>query len=135
MQAFGIPCEKTNDLRRRRAISWQYHVEIVKATPKPKHWLAVRMEDFVLDQDRTLQHISRAVLGHIPLAKVLVTPEAVGRWKLDKFRREFTTLDFLFQAELIALGYKLPGSRRAASCLSPEESIPQPQESAARPHS
>ena len=69
-----------DELRRRarRAISWQYQYELVKATPKPAHWLTVRFEDFVLDQERTLQRLEN-YLG-LPLARILVRSEAVGRY-------------------------------------------------------
>jgi hypothetical protein len=49
---FGVPYDKTADERLRRAISWDYQVEIVRATPKPKRWTTVRFEDFVLDAGR-----------------------------------------------------------------------------------
>ncbi len=47
---FGVAYDKTNDIRLRRAISWKYQVEIVRATPKPKRWLTVKFEDFVTKQ-------------------------------------------------------------------------------------
>ena len=61
-----------------RAISWQYQYEIVKATPKPQNWIVVRFEDFVRQQDATLQRLE-AYLG-FPLARIIVRPEAVGRY-------------------------------------------------------
>ena len=64
-------------MRLRRAFSWQYQYEIVKATPKPQHWIVVRFEDFVLQQEATLQRLE-AYLG-IPLARILVRRETVGR--------------------------------------------------------
>jgi hypothetical protein len=54
---FGISYPPTDDLRLRRAISWKYQYELVKATPKPAHWLEVRFEDFVLKQDETLARL------------------------------------------------------------------------------
>ena len=78
---FGVPCDRTDDLRLRRAMSWIYQAELVKATPKPKHWTLVRLEDFVLDQDKTLQKL-REFLG-FPLVKIPVKPEVVGRYKVD----------------------------------------------------
>jgi hypothetical protein len=65
-------------LRLRRAISWQYQYELVKATPKPQHWIVVRFEDFVLQQEATLQRLE-AYLG-FPLARIIVRPESVGRY-------------------------------------------------------
>lgn len=98
---FGIPHDMTADIRLQRAISWEYQVELVKATPKPKHWLPVRFEDFVLDQDRTLARLEK-FLG-FPLAKIPVRPESVGRWKNDTEKHEF---DF-FQPDLIEHNYEV----------------------------
>lgn len=98
---FGIPYDKTDDLRRRRAISWEYQVELVKVTPKPKHWLTVRFEDFVLDQERTLARLEK-YLG-IPLAQIPVNPSRIGQWKNDTGSHDF---DF-FKADLIEHGYPL----------------------------
>ena len=39
---FGIPYPPTDDERLRRAISWKYQYDLVKATPKPEHWIEVR---------------------------------------------------------------------------------------------
>ena len=96
---FGVPYDHTDNVRLRRAISWKYQVEIVRATPKPKHWLSVRFEDFVLDQDTTLGRIG-AFLG-LEMAKIPVRPEAVGRWRRDEGQHDF---DF-FRNELIEYGY------------------------------
>jgi len=96
---FGIPYEPTDDVRLRRAISWKYQREIVKATPMPEHVMEVRFEDFVLDQEKTLAQIEK-FLG-IPLAKIEVRPESVGRWKTDEENHDF---DFL-KEDMIELGY------------------------------
>ena len=96
---FGIPYDQTDNDRLRRAISWEYQVELVKATPKPKHWLPVRFEDFVLDQDRTLRRIE-AFLG-FPLEKIPVDPTRIGQWKRDTGAHHF---DF-FDADLREHGY------------------------------
>ena len=96
---FGIPYEKTDDLRLRRAISWKYQAELVKATPKPKRWTTVRFEDFVLKQDATLARL-QDYLG-FPLAKIPVDPTRIGQWQSDTGTHDF---DF-FQADLIEHGY------------------------------
>jgi hypothetical protein len=96
---FGVPHEHSDDERLRRAISWKYQREIVKATPPPKHTIDVRFEDFVLKQDETLSHLEQ-FLG-IPLAKIEVRPEAVGRWKSDTGVHDF---DFLHD-DMRELGY------------------------------
>ena len=97
---FGVPYVNTGDLRLNRAMSWKYQREIVKATPPPKYAIEVRFEDFILDQDRTLAKLEE-FLG-IPLAKIEVRPESVGRWKTDAEYREF---EFL-REDLGELGYE-----------------------------
>jgi hypothetical protein len=79
---FGISYPAADDLRLKRAISWKYQYELVRATPKPAHWIEVRLEDFILKQDETLERLG-AFLGR-PLAHIPVKPEVIGRWKLDR---------------------------------------------------
>ncbi len=78
---FGVAYPPTDDLRLRRAISWKYQQDLVKATPRPARWLEVRFEDFVLHQAETLARLEE-FLG-LKLAAIPVNPEAVGRWKQD----------------------------------------------------
>ena len=104
---FGIPYDRTEDDGLRRAISWKYQSEIFKATPRPKHLLEVRFEDFVLDQDRTVRRLDE-FLG-ISLAKIAVRPEAVGRWKRDTGAHCF---DF-FAEEIAERGYDELAGRSA----------------------
>jgi arylsulfatase A-like enzyme len=87
---FGIKYDRTNDERLRRAISWKYQVEIVRATPKPKRWLTVKFEDFILKQDDTLKTLEN-FLG-FPLVKIEARPDSVGRWKTDKGKHDFPFL-------------------------------------------
>jgi hypothetical protein len=96
---FGIPYDKADDERERRAISWKYQVEIVKATPKPKRFTTVRLEDFVLKQEQTLGALE-SFLG-FPLVKIPVKPEVVGRWKADQGVHDF---DF-FRDDLVEFKY------------------------------
>jgi len=101
---FGIPYPATPDDRLRRAISWKYQYDLVKATPKAANWIEIRFEDFVLRQDETL-----ATLGHflgIKLAKIPVRPEAVDRWKKDDGVSYF---DF-FAPAMREYGYEIPKS-------------------------
>lgn len=74
---FDIPYDQTDDMYRQRAISWKYQVDIVAATPPPKHFTTVRFEDFVLNQERTLQRLETFL--EMPLTRTVVRPEAVGR--------------------------------------------------------
>ncbi len=99
---FGIPYSATEDERLRRAISWKYQYDLVQAMPKPKHWLEVRFEDFVMHQDECLARLED-FLG-IPLAKIPVNPEAVNRWKLDEGSNYF---DF-FEPAMLQYGYEIP---------------------------
>ncbi len=97
---FGIDYPDTDDLREMRAISWKYQVELVRSTPKPQRWMTVRLEDFVLQQDATLGRLEE-FLG-LPLVKIAVRPEVVGRWKADHHGRH----DFAFFAQdLVSYGY------------------------------
>jgi hypothetical protein len=79
LRDFGIEYQQTDDVYERRAISWDYQYQLMKATPKPKHVIQVRFEDFVLKQEETLKRLE-AYLG-IPLGRIIVRPEAVERWK------------------------------------------------------
>ncbi len=84
---FGIAYDRTDDVRLRRAISWRYQWEIMRATPPPAHRIEVRFEDFVLDQEATLSRIE-ASLG-FGLARIPVRSDSVGRWKADTGRHDF----------------------------------------------
>jgi hypothetical protein len=102
MDRFGIPHPPTAEIRQRRAISWKYQYDLVKATPKPEHWLEVRFEDFVLYQDETLARLEDFL--EIKLAKIPVRAEAIDRWKEDDGLNYF---DFLAPA-MQAYGYEIP---------------------------
>lgn len=97
---FGIDYEPTDDVRQRRAISWKYQVEIIKATPAPNRTCQIRFEDFVLKQDQTLNTMSE-YLG-FPLEKIEVRPESVGRYKTAEGEYDFD----VFQEDLKRLSYK-----------------------------
>jgi hypothetical protein len=99
---WGIPYTPTEDERLRRAISWKYQYDLVKATPKPAHWIEVRFEDFVLRQEETLARLE-AFLG-FPLARIPVRPETVDRWKQAEGASYY---DFLAPA-MIEYGYEIP---------------------------
>ena len=88
LRDFGIEYPETGDERERRAISWKYQHEIVKATPRPRHFLAVRFEDFILRQEETVEKL-QDFLG-IPLARIIVRRDPVGRWKKDEGRHDFS---------------------------------------------
>ena len=100
LTGWGIQYPSTEDERLRRAISWRYQYDLVKATPRPKHWLEVRFEDFVLRQEETLKRLE-TFLG-IPLARIPVRPESIGRWHQDTGAHDF---DF-FTEPMAEYGYE-----------------------------
>jgi hypothetical protein len=100
LATFGVPYEATEDLLLRRAISWKYQREIVRATPAPRHAVEVRFEDFVLRQEETLGKLE-GFLG-MALARIEVRSDSVGRWKsVEGGVREF---EFL-KGDMEELGY------------------------------
>lgn len=100
---FGIPYPSTEDERLRRAISWKYQYDLMQSMPKPKYWMEVRFEDFVLQQDEILRKIED-FLG-TRLEKIPVHPETVDRWKVDEGINYY---DFLEPA-MRQYGYEIPG--------------------------
>jgi hypothetical protein len=102
LRDFGVDSQATDDERLRRAISWKYQYDLVKSTPKPKKWIEVRFEDFVLGQEATLQRLE-AFLG-IRLARIIVRPETLNRWKSDTGTNYF---DF-FEPAMQEYGYEIP---------------------------
>lgn len=96
---FGVAYDATADTIRRRAISWKYQNEIMKATPSPQNTISVRFEDFVLKQEETLARLE-AFLG-FRLARIAVSPDPIGRWKTSDADLGF---DFLAD-DIEALGY------------------------------
>lgn len=106
LSRFHIDYPATDHDLLRRAISWQYQYQLVKATPLPRHWIEVRFEDFVLKQDETLTRLE-AFLG-IKLEKIPVRPETVGRWRTHP---DTVCYDFLVPA-LQAYGYELPAGTK-----------------------
>lgn len=79
LRDFGVSYPPTEDVHLRRAISWKYQDDLVRATPKPTHWIKVRLEDFVRHQERELTRLEE-FLG-IPLARIVVRREPIGRHK------------------------------------------------------
>lgn len=76
---FGVPYEPTGDERLRRAISWRYQYDIMRATPPPPRRMDVRFEDFVLHQEDALRQLEGFL--RFPLAWIAVSPDPVGRWR------------------------------------------------------
>ena len=105
---WGVGCPPTGDTRLRRAMSWKYQYDLVNATPRPRHWIEVRFEDFVLRQDETLARLE-SYLG-VKLARIPVNPEAVGRWKTDPGPNYFD----LFAPAMERYGYEIPAQAAEA---------------------
>lgn len=84
---FGVPYEKTNDLRLMRAISWRYQYDMMASTPSPRLRHDVRFEEFVMAQDSVLAGLE-GFLG-LPLAKIEARPGSVGRWQTDAGQNDF----------------------------------------------
>ena len=99
MHRFGIEYPHTDNVRERRAISWKYQYDLMRSTPQPRHVLHVRFEDFILRQEETLERLE-AFLG-IPMGRIIVRPDAVGRWKKDTEKHYF---DF-FKEAMLENGY------------------------------
>lgn len=102
LSRFGLEYPPTEDERLRRAISWKYQYDLVKATPKPQHWLEVRFEDFVLKQEETLARLEDFL--DMKLARIIVRPDAVERWRYDEGVNYFD----LFAPAMQEYGYEIP---------------------------
>lgn len=64
LEKWNIPCKKflLHDFNYKvRAASWKYHFDIVNQTTKPKHFLQVRFEDYVGNQEETKLLVERFV--------------------------------------------------------------------------
>jgi hypothetical protein len=87
---FGVPGPEIEDIRLKRAISWKYQNDLVRATPKAARWTEIRFEDFVLRQDETLARL--ADFCGLRMGRIPVRPETVGRWKKDAGVHDFEFL-------------------------------------------
>jgi hypothetical protein len=103
LASFGVPYDKPaeDDIHMKRAISWKYQRDIVKATPVPKKRIDVRFEDFVQTHEATMQRLE-AFLG-VPLGRVITRPDAVGRWRTSPV--DFSRFAELFAQEMQEQGY------------------------------
>ncbi len=90
LRDFGVPAPEVADIYERRAVSWLYQYEIVKATPKPARFFSIRFEDFILHQEETLERLEEFL--NFPLARIIVRPDAVGRWRSHEQGRDFPFL-------------------------------------------
>lgn len=81
LERCSVHCAEADNPLDRRVASWKYQHEIVKATPQPKHFLSLRFEDLVLDNDAALRQLEE-FLG-FPLARIAVDGTRVGQWRAD----------------------------------------------------
>ncbi len=104
---FGIPYDNIFSDRAKRAVSWLYQYKLVQNAPRPKNWIEVRMEDFVLKQEETLARLED-FLG-FKLARIPVKPEAVGRWIEDE-KDSTTDPNYfpIFEEAMREYGYEVP---------------------------
>lgn len=103
LRDFGIEFQHTDDIYERRAISWYYQYQLMKATPKPKYIIQIRFEDFVLKQEETLKKLEDFL--DFPLGRIIVRPDAVERWKREDDPCE---LPYVFLKEaIVENGYTL----------------------------
>ena len=100
LNRFGISYPNTEDIRLKRAISWKYQREIMKATPCPKNVISIRFEDMVSNQHETLRRLEK-YLG-IPMSTINMRSDSVGRYKTDT---ETHMYDF-FKDDMTECGYK-----------------------------
>lgn len=100
---FGVPYDRpaADDIHMRRAISWKYQRDIVRATPAPQRSISVRFEDFVLRNEETTQRLED-FLG-FKMGRIITRPDAVQRWKTSGV--DFARFDGLFHDEIRDLGY------------------------------
>ena len=99
LRTFGIEYPATDDIHLRRAISWKYQNDLVRATGQPARWLKVRLEDFVLHQERELTRLEQFL--SIPLARIPVKTDPLGRHT----RSEGITFPEFLNDALVEHGY------------------------------
>lgn len=79
LSLYDIESSQNGDRLHNATLSWKYHEDLIEATPKPKNWIKVRLEDFVLNQCACLDILSTYL--DCRLNKVEVFPDVIGRYK------------------------------------------------------
>lgn len=77
LSRFGVRTRQSDNIYEQRAWSWIYQAELLRWTPRPKRWLRVRYEDFVRDQESTIERIE--FFTDERLERLPVTQEPIGR--------------------------------------------------------
>lgn len=99
LKNFNIDYPYTEDIREKRAISWKYQRELMKATPEPAKLIKIRFEDMVFEQDKVLAQLEE-FLG-IKMAKIEMRSDSVGRYKTDEGKYMFE----FFKPDMLECGY------------------------------
>lgn len=63
LRTWHIASPKAETVQEQRALSWLYQWQIVQCTPKPRHFLAIRYEDYLQNPERTCRQIEQFI-GH-----------------------------------------------------------------------
>ena len=99
LENFNIGYPETTDIREKRAISWKYQRELMKATPEPTKLIKLRFEDMVFKQDKVLAQLE-VFLG-IKMAKIEMRSDSVGRYQTDEGVHMFE----FFKPDMLECGY------------------------------
>ena len=76
-----------------RAVSWLYQYELVKATPKPKNFIMVRYEDYILSQLNELERLEDFI--GIPLKMTKVYSKRINVWTDEQAKSEMGRAKYL----------------------------------------
>ena len=92
LNLFNIPhCPNFKSIYEQRAISCKYQHDIIYSTPKPKHFLKIRFEDIVLNQELQIKRLSR-FLGISLNTQIKMNSSKVAKWRKSN---TFTKFRFL----------------------------------------
>jgi hypothetical protein len=100
IRKWNVPAPMPQSLYNMRAISWYYQYELAHSIIKPKRWLEVRFEDFVLHQEREVERIGDFL--HMKMVQIPVQKDKVGAWR----RAEDVMLHNEFLQEPLEAYYK-----------------------------
>ena len=92
LEKWNIPCKKflLHDFNTKiKVVSWKYHYDIVNQTPKPKNYIELRYEDYVLHQAISKAALEK-VIG-IPL-KMVDLEKAKADYSGSKLKKHYKFL-------------------------------------------
>jgi len=70
-----------DNILNKRYQSWLYQEALIECTPRPRKFLSVWFEDFILKQEETIRKIEKFL--NIPLVYIPVDKKAVGRYLIS----------------------------------------------------